>query len=474
MWSLRGVIGFVSLGIAISIVAARADTPLQLSEDFNFFNNGGAQGLIAFSASLDNTEELYALDLESGQVVKLREQRGKNSYPAFAPDGQKLAFVSNREGRDDIYISAWDGRDAARISANIFGSGDCVWSPNGLSVYFSSKSGATKSNIFSYSIETGLTSQVTNYRLENSTPSVGLDANPLLYSANRRPPGWDICAVDAQRKRDYCILQSETVSYCRPKWSHSGEYFAFSMGSGDSVEIAVMDYSKGEVKTLTNLQWRNYDAEWSPDDTHIAFSHETQPGGRYELWIANVEDRSVVRVLSSRYSIRHPSWTVARSLNIVTDDNCPMDPLKTTPGACGCGAVDSDVDGDGMPDCNDACPNDPSKIAAGACGCGTRDDSPCPTENLPSPTPTPMTPPLPRLKIHSRSKEAVNVVVILPDYGQVTSVVRYKIRRRRKQSITHGRRFIFQAPKRSVFELSYAIWGDNGLSAFSGIVKRRV
>jgi choice-of-anchor B domain-containing protein len=54
-------------------------------------------------------------------------------------------------------------------------------------------------------------------------------------------------------------------------------------------------------------------------------------------------------------------------------DGCPSDPLKTAPGACGCGTADTDGDGDGTPNCFDGCPSDPAKIAAGQCGCGTAD-----------------------------------------------------------------------------------------------------
>lgn len=54
-------------------------------------------------------------------------------------------------------------------------------------------------------------------------------------------------------------------------------------------------------------------------------------------------------------------------------DQCPNDPAKSEPGACGCNASDSDQDADETADCVDACPADADKQAPGACGCGTPD-----------------------------------------------------------------------------------------------------
>lgn len=41
-------------------------------------------------------------------------------------------------------------------------------------------------------------------------------------------------------------------------------------------------------------------------------------------------------------------------------DQCPNDPNKITPGACGCGHSDMDSDNDGLLDCVDPCPNGPN------------------------------------------------------------------------------------------------------------------
>ena len=54
-------------------------------------------------------------------------------------------------------------------------------------------------------------------------------------------------------------------------------------------------------------------------------------------------------------------------------EDCPLDPLKTESGLCGCGVADTDSDSDGVPDCNDGCPLDSLKTKPGLCGCGVQD-----------------------------------------------------------------------------------------------------
>lgn len=48
---------------------------------------------------------------------------------------------------------------------------------------------------------------------------------------------------------------------------------------------------------------------------------------------------------------------------VCEEDLCPSDPIKESPGQCGCGTPDTDTDSDGTADCNDACPSDPNRSA---------------------------------------------------------------------------------------------------------------
>ncbi len=49
---------------------------------------------------------------------------------------------------------------------------------------------------------------------------------------------------------------------------------------------------------------------------------------------------------------------ISRELGFV--DECPTDPFKTSPGECGCGIADTDVDSNGIVDCSDECGLKPS------------------------------------------------------------------------------------------------------------------
>ncbi|MEK6676258.1 MAG: right-handed parallel beta-helix repeat-containing protein [Planctomycetota bacterium] len=61
-------------------------------------------------------------------------------------------------------------------------------------------------------------------------------------------------------------------------------------------------------------------------------------------------------------------------------DHCPLDPLKSDPGICGCGVTDIDSDGDGVENCLDPCPRDNPDDPDGDGQCTS--DDPCPRDRL--------------------------------------------------------------------------------------------
>ena len=65
---------------------------------------------LAFQGLDENTvEDIWTIDLERGLASRLTSRQGSNQRPVWSPDGQRLAFMSNRAGAYDLYARNANG-----------------------------------------------------------------------------------------------------------------------------------------------------------------------------------------------------------------------------------------------------------------------------------------------------------------------------------------------------------------------------
>jgi WD40 repeat protein len=80
---------------------------------------------------------LQIMDLESGKITPLLTGTGQNTEPAVSPDGERIAFVSNRNGIDNIYIYYVDSARVMAITNVLSNAKSPTWSPDGLNIAYS-------------------------------------------------------------------------------------------------------------------------------------------------------------------------------------------------------------------------------------------------------------------------------------------------------------------------------------------------
>jgi TolB protein len=71
------------------------------------------------------------MDLRSRQVTRLTTDPAIDTAPSFSPDGNQIAFESDRGGSQQIYVMNADGSNQHRISFGTGHNGTPVWSPRG-------------------------------------------------------------------------------------------------------------------------------------------------------------------------------------------------------------------------------------------------------------------------------------------------------------------------------------------------------
>jgi Tol biopolymer transport system component len=92
-------------------------------------------------------EELYVMNADGTNIVRLTSNAVFDSAPAFSPDGTKLAFESARDSGNalvlDIYVMNADGSDVRRLTADPAHDEGPIWSPDGTKIAFTSERGGS-------------------------------------------------------------------------------------------------------------------------------------------------------------------------------------------------------------------------------------------------------------------------------------------------------------------------------------------
>ena len=93
--------------------------------------------LVAFTitdvnqAANKSTTQIYLVPLAGGEPRQLTNDEHSSASPRWSPDGEKLAFVSARDGDDEIWTIDVSSGGLKKITTISTGAGDPVWSPDG-------------------------------------------------------------------------------------------------------------------------------------------------------------------------------------------------------------------------------------------------------------------------------------------------------------------------------------------------------
>ena len=225
--------------------------------------------------------------------------------PFWSPDGTKIAFVSNRDGNNEIYIMNADGTNQTRLTYNNADDIQPSWSPDGTKIAFRTyRDGNSELYVMNADGTNpfNLTNNLDNY---DGEPQWSPDGSKIVFSSWRSGAA-DIWVMNSDGTNPVQLTNGLWAS--NPAWSPDGTRIAFSYQGN----ISVMNADGTNRTTILSVGCciSPYVGSWSPDGTKIAI-YSDRFDGNFEIYTINSDGTNRVRLTNNSASDSNPSWSLS-------------------------------------------------------------------------------------------------------------------------------------------------------------------
>jgi TolB protein len=217
---------------------------------------------IAFTSYRRGVPDIEILSRIDRRPYTFERAGGNTITPAWSPDGSKIAFATSRDGSDmEIYVADWNGKNMRRLTVSKSVDVSPVWSPTGREIAFTSDR----------------------------------NGSPQIYVM-------DVEGTNVRR------LIEEGGHAVNPAWSADGQRIAFAWqrSKTSNFDIYIYDLAAGRHTQITRNAANNEKPTWAPDGRHIAF--ESTRTGTKQIF-SMLLDGTKIRQLTNTGNNSGPSWS---------------------------------------------------------------------------------------------------------------------------------------------------------------------
>ena len=224
---------------------------------------------IVFTSRRDGNNEIYVMDADGGNQVRLTNHPAYDAQPDWSPDGRKIAFVSGRDGSpSQIHVMDADGKNVIKLTIGWGGKSHPDWSPDGRKIAFTVSPDFIDD--WAHHIDVMDADGRNRKKLEDQAmyPSWSPDGKQIAFVSFRDRHG-DIYVIGADgqgRKR-----VARDLGGSRPSFSPDGRRIAYTAEHEAFSHIYVVGADGRNRVRLTHNEEHHWGPAWSPDGGAIAY-----------------------------------------------------------------------------------------------------------------------------------------------------------------------------------------------------------
>ena len=232
-------------------------------------------GRLAFVGNRSGSREIYVSDLLFTSARKITAKRSDCLSPEWAPDGHSLFYTSYyKSGFPDIFrLDTGSGRHTLFAGFNGTNTGAAVSPGPGRREVAMILSASGSSELYVGNLSGGGMRRLTRSAKSVETdPSWSPDGQKIIFTSDRLGSP-QLFQVSAKRGVPRRVPTNISNYNAEPAWNplHAG-LVAFTIRQGADFKIAIFDFSIGKSRVLTTWPGDCLEPEWANDGRHLIYT----------------------------------------------------------------------------------------------------------------------------------------------------------------------------------------------------------
>ncbi len=224
--------------------------------------------------------DIFSAPVEKGPVRNLtHSSNAHDKWPAWSPDGARIAFISDKSGEEEVYVIPQDGSKPAE---QLTTGGHAMryqleWSPDGRRIAFSDKDGRVY----------------------------------VLTVADKKLT--EVAKTNRGQVRDYA-------------WSPRGNFLAFSMPSGNGfASLYIWSAQDNQLHHVTDEQFNAYSPAWDPKGDYLFYLSDREFAPQISTFEFNyaTNRETYIYAMALRKDVKHPFPPESDEVTIAKADAAP-------------------------------------------------------------------------------------------------------------------------------------------------------
>jgi len=294
------LMGLLGVAVVVGLALTLLKQPAQPTS--NLLTNTPA--VMETSSQPTNIPIETATAIPSSTPINLTKNKADDEYPAWSPDGQKIAFDSDSSGNSEIYMMNADGSNPINLTKNKAIDNRPAWSADGKKIaFFSDRDGNYE--VYVMNADGSNPINLTNNKANDYRPAWSADGQKIVFMSNR-DGNYEIYVMSADGSNPINLTKNKEDDF-DPAWSADGQKIAFMSTRDGNFDIYVMNADGSNQINLTNNPANDEFPAWSTDGQKIVFMSNRD--GNYEIYVMNTDGSNPINLTNNPVDDVGPAWS---------------------------------------------------------------------------------------------------------------------------------------------------------------------